>query len=272
MSRRERNSSEKSDTSAEAETNLDLYESTARYYDLQQSDFPQDTDFYLEMAERMAGPILVCMCGTGRILIPLAEAGFEVVGVDRSPAMLDECARKVDLLDPLVQSRIEIIQDDVREVSLDREFVLAIVPFNSFLHLIETSDQVNALNNIHSHLNENGLIVISVFNPDPTTPNNVVKHGGTILTDGGEILSRFESRTFDRESQTTTTHSFYDISRQDRSLRRVTVEYTLRYVFHQEMVALLERTGFDVLEVYGDYEFTPFNEDDPVMVFIARRL
>ncbi len=271
MSRRERSSSGRSDTSAEMETNLDLYESAAKYYDLQQSDFPQDAEFYLEMANRMAGPVLVCMCGTGRTLIPLAEAGFDVLGVDRSPAMLDECARKVDLLDPLVQSRIEIIQDDVREFSSDREFMLAIVPFNSFLHLIEASDQEAALNNIRDQLDENGLIVISVFNPDLNAQESTVRHRDTVLTDEGEILSIFQSRTFDRDSQKTTVHSFYDISRQDRPLRRVTVEYTLRYVFHREMIGLLERTGFKALEVYGDYELTPFHEGDPIMVFLARR-
>ena len=269
MSRQERNSSGISDTSGDPEATLDLYESTARYYDLQYRDFPQDMDFYLELAVMAGGPLLECMCGTGRILVPLAKAGYEVTGVDRSPAMLDECTRKVELLEPETQSRIEIIQEDVRTVSMDRRFKLAIVPFNSFLHLLETKDQESALRNIHHHLEEDGLLVISVFNPDLGRPEGVMRHKETILTDEGEVLSRFESQIFDRSSQKTRVHHFYDISRQDRPLRRVTAEYTLRYIFHREMTELLQRTGFDILEVYGDYDLSPFRESSPIMVFLA---
>jgi SAM-dependent methyltransferase len=270
MSRKEGNSSERSDTSYDEDTSLDLYESTARYYDLQEGDSPQDIQFYLEMAGMSGGPVLECMCGTGRIMIPLARAGFGVLGVDRSPAMLDECTRKVEMLDPEEQSLIEIIQDDVRDFSSERKFRLAIVPFNSFLHLLKTPDQELALTNIRDHMEPEGLLVISVFNPDLTRQEGVLRHKDTILTDEGEILSRFETQTFDRAAQTTTVHYFYDISRQDRPLRRVTSEFTLRYMFHREMVELLERTGFEVLEVYGDYELSPFREESPIMVFLAR--
>jgi len=272
MSGRERNSSGRSDTSDEPEATLDLYESTARYYDLQYGDFPEDVEFYLETAKMAGGPILECMCGTGRILIPLAENGYEILGVDRSPAMLDECARKLDLLDPEAQSMVEIAQEDVRDFTSDRIFRLAIVPFNSFLHLLETRDQEEALRNIRTHMDDDGMLVISVFNPDLTRPEGVVNHKDTILTDEGEILSRFYTQTFDRPSQRTTVHYFYDISRQDRPLRRVTAEFTLRYIFHREMIELLERTGFDILEVYGDYDLSPFKESSPIMIFLARRV
>jgi SAM-dependent methyltransferase len=252
MSARERTSSGRLDTRGEPEATLDLYEATARYYDLQYRDFPEDVGFYIDLAEMTGGPVLECMCGTGRIIIPMAEAGFKMVGVDRSPAMLDECARKIDLLEPEVQERIQIVQEDVRTFTSDEKFKLAIIPFNSFLHLLETEDQEEALRNVHKHTDENGLLLIGVFNPDLTRPEGVV-------------------RTFDHAAQKTTVHYFYDISRQDKALRRVTAQFTLRYVFHREMVELLERTGFEVLEVYGDYELSPFRKGSDQMVFLARR-
>lgn len=271
MSARERTSSGRLDTRDEPGATLDLYEATARYYDLQCRDFPKDVGFYIDLAEMTGGPVLECMCGTGRIIIPMAEAGLKMVGVDRSPAMLDECARKIDLLEPEVQERIQIIQEDVGTFTTDEKFRLAIIPFNSFLHLLETEDQEEALRNVHKHMDENGLLLIGIFNPDLTRPEGVVRHKETIMTDEGEIVSRFETQTFDHASQKTTVHYFYDISRQDRALRRVTAEFTLRYVFHREMVELLERTGFEVLEVYGDYELSPFKKGSDQMVFLARR-
>lgn len=271
MSKREGSFSERSDTSDESEATLDLYEATARYYDLQYMDFPQDVDFYIDLAEVTGGPVLECMSGTGRILIPLAMAGFEVLGVDRSPAMLDECTRKIDLCDPDVQARIEIIQDDVRKFKTERRFKLIIVPFNSFLHLLETRDQESALSNIHEHMEEDGMLVIGIFNPDLSRPEGILRHKETILTDEGEVVSRFETQTFDHAAQKTTVHFFFDISRQDKPMRRVTAMDTLRYLFHREMVELLQRTGFEVLEVYGDYKLSPFTKNSDLMIFLARR-
>ncbi|MFP4169454.1 MAG: class I SAM-dependent methyltransferase [Methanomassiliicoccales archaeon] len=269
MSETERSFSEGSDTSYR-ET-LDLYESTAKYYDIWYDDFDQDVRFYLQLAGQVEGPILECMCGTGRLLIPLAERGYRVLGVDRSPAMLDVCTRKIELQPDQVQERIEILQEDVRDFSTDQSFDMAIIPFNSFLHLLDTVHQERALRNIHDHMVPGGMLTLSLFNPDLRRHEDVVRHSGTKVTDQGEIISKFESQSFDFPSQTTRVHYFYDISRQDRELRRVTAAFTLRYIFHREAVELLERCGFRVKEVYGDYAFTPFTDKCEMMIFQAER-
>jgi len=273
MSRKERDFSVKSDIKDDDEIgSLDLYESFAKYYDKWYEGYDEDIEFYLKMADLAGDPVLVCMCGTGRVLIPLAEAGHTVTGVDRSPAMLDVCGLKIDLLDEETQKRIQIMQDDVRDFKTGTRFKLAIIPFNSFLHLIRTEDQERALTNIREHLQDDGLLVLSVFNPDLNRLEEIVKHVGTKVTDEGEIISRFESQVFDHSRQTTTVHYFYDISRQDGPVRRVTSSFTLRYMFHNEMSALLERCGFDVLEIYGDYDLTPFKKNSELMIFVARKV
>jgi SAM-dependent methyltransferase len=61
----------------------------ARLYDLDLVDDPGDADLYLALAARAGGPVLELAVGTGRLAIPLAEAGYEVTGVDLDPAMLD---------------------------------------------------------------------------------------------------------------------------------------------------------------------------------------
>lgn len=273
MYRKEGNFSVRSDIKDDGESGpLDLYESFAKYYDKWYEDYDEDIEFYLKMAELAGEPVLVCMCGTGRVLIPLAEAGYTVMGVDRSPAMLDVCAMKIELLDEEIQKRIQIVQNDVRDFRTEMRFRLAIIPFNSFLHLIKTEDQEDALSNIREHLQDGGLLVLSVFNPDLSRPEEVVKHMGTKVTEEGEIISRFESQVFDHARQTTTVHYFYDISRQDRPIRRVTSTFTLRYMFNKEMSELLERCGFDVLEIYGDYDLTPFKKNSELMIFVARKV
>src|SRR5690606_37107107 len=159
---------------------------------------------------------------------------------------------KLYLEDPDVQQRVDMIQGDIRDVKLDRKFKLAIIPYNSFLHLLEVKDQEMALSNIREHLEDGGLFAFVVFSPRLDRPEHLLRHRGTRLTKQGEIISWFESQIFDQPSQKTMVTYFYDISRQDGTLRRVTSVFTLRYLFHREALELLDRCGFDVQEVYGD--------------------
>lgn len=268
--RKEESSFDVSGTSADVES-LDLYEGTAKYYDIWHEDYHDDVQFFLGLANRTGGPVLEGMSGTGRVLMPFAQAGFDITGVDRSPAMLDQCATKVSFLRADVQQRIDMVQGDIRDVKLDRKYKLAFIPFNSFLHLLETRDQELALRNIRDHLEDGGLFSFVVFSPRLDRPEQLVRHRGTKLTRQGEVISWFESQTFDQPSQRTTVTYFYDISRQDRPVRRVTAVFTLRYLFQREALELLDRCGFEVLEVNGDYHGGPFKATSELMLFVARK-
>ncbi|MCK9907056.1 class I SAM-dependent methyltransferase, partial [Frankia sp. Cpl3] len=68
--------------------------SWAEYYDLTQSGLSGDIPFFLEMARQADGEILDLACGTGRISIPLAEAGHQVTGLDLSTEMLARAEQK----------------------------------------------------------------------------------------------------------------------------------------------------------------------------------
>jgi SAM-dependent methyltransferase len=268
--RKGRSSSAVSDTNGDVE-NLDLYEGTAKYYDIWHEDYKDDIRFFLDLGERTGGPVLVCMSGTGRVLLPFAQGGYEVTGVERSPAMLDVCATKVSFLDPPEEARVNMVQSDIRSMKLDGKYKLVLVPYSSFLHLLETKDQEVALKAIRNHLDEDGLFSFAVFSPRLDRPEQLLRHRGTRLTPQGEIISWFESQIFDQPSQRTTVTYFYDISRQDKPLRRVTSVFTLRYLFHREALEMLSRCGFEVTEIYGDYHGGPFRATSELMVFVARK-
>jgi len=269
-SRRGESSFGASDTSAEE--NLDLYEASARYYDIWYEDFHEDIEFYLQLAERTGPPVLECMSGTGRVLVPFARAGYEITGVDRSLTMLDLCTTKVMLERPEVQHRVEVVHADVRDVRLERRFKLVFMPLNSFLHLLTVEDQERALRTVWEHLEDGGLFSFAVFSPRLDRPEHLVRHRGTRLTNQGEIISWFEAQTYEEGTQRTTLTYFYDISRQDKPVRRVTSVFTLRYLFHREALELLARNGFEVLETYGDYRGGELTATSGLMVFVARKL
>src|SRR5438874_377731 len=67
----------------------DPYAALARFYDLDHAGFADDLDFWRNLARQIGGPVLEVGCGSGRVLLPLARAGFEVVGIDTSAPMLD---------------------------------------------------------------------------------------------------------------------------------------------------------------------------------------
>jgi SAM-dependent methyltransferase len=269
-SKKEGNSSARSDTSAD-EDFLDQYEVTAKYYDIWYEDFTEDVEFLKRMAERTGGPILDCMCGTGRTLLPLAKEGYEISGFDASEAMLDKLTAKIEVLPESVQENVHIGHGDVRNFVCKKKFKLVIIPFNAFLHLLETEEQEAALKNVVDHMAKDGLFIMSIFNPRLDRPEGLLRHRGTRVTSTGEIITKMEAQEFDTPEQTTTIHYFYDISRQDQELRRVTATLTLRYMFEREVVDLLERCGLEVAEEYGDYLLSPFKKTSDVMVFVARK-
>ena len=266
--REEEDSSERSDTSYEEP---DLYEVLGKYYDVWYEDQVDDTRFYLSLAEQLGGPVLECMCGTGRSLIPLVEEGYEAWGFDRSHAMLDRLTAKMELCDEDVQSRISVHHADMRTFECPRKYKLIIVPFNAFLHLLEREGQEAALRNVAEHLEDGGRFVMSVFNPRLERPEELVRHRGTRTMMNGEIVSRFEAQTFDRAKRRTTVHYFIDISRQDRAMRRVTACFTMRYLEREELVELMASCGLEVLETYGDWHLSPFTERSDMIVLVAKR-
>jgi SAM-dependent methyltransferase len=269
-SRKEGSSSARSVTSVDDEA-MDFYEKMYKYYDIWYEDRTEDVGFYQQIAERTGGPVLECMCGTGRILIPLALQGYEISGFDQSYAMLDQLTSKLDKLDEALQENIRVGHGDVRNFTCGKKYKLVIIPFNSFQHLLETEEQEAALRNVAEHLRADGQFVLSLFNPRLDRPEGLVRHEGTRTMRNGEVISRFSSQTFDQGRQRTTIHYFLDISRQDRELRRVTASFTLRYMFEREVQELMSRCGLEVVETYGDYHFGPLRHNSDLMIFGARK-
>jgi len=267
-SRKEEVSCARSDTSYEEP---DLYESLGKYYDIWYEDITEDLDFYRQMAENVGGPILECMCGTGRTLIPLAEDGFEIWGFDRSHSMLDRLTAKLEHLDESTQCRVMVHHADMRTFQCPRRYHMVLVPFNAFLHLLEREGQESALHNVAEHLEDDGRFIMSLFNPRLDRPEELVRHRGTKTLVNGEIVSKFEAQTFDQPRNRSTVHYFIDISRQDGQLRRVTARFTLRYLSYQEAIDLMESCGLEVVDTFGDWHFNPFTRNSDIMVFVAKR-
>src|SRR5919108_3183799 len=109
------------------------YDAIAGLYDPWSRSVTEDIDFYVEEALASGGPVVELAVGTGRIAVPVAQAGIDVIGVDSSPAMLvvaREAAAAAGVAD-----RIDLRFGDLRDPPVPERVPLVICPFRSLLHM-----------------------------------------------------------------------------------------------------------------------------------------
>lgn len=237
----------------------------------------QDINFFVEMAKEAKGPVLEVGCGTGRVLIPTACAGIEVVGLDLSPSMLSLCREKLACEPEEVRARVELAQTDMRHFHLDRKFALVTTPFRPFQHLVEVEDQVACLRSIRGHLAGGGRLVLDLFNPDlrRLTDEKYVNQWEVEpefeLPDGRKVVRSGRHLSRDLLNQTMEVELSHHVTHSDGREEVLTQRFRLRYFFRFEVEHLLARTGFEVEHLYADYDKSPFGSKEPgEMIFVAR--
>ena len=106
------------------------------------------------------GRALELAIGTGRVALPLQDAGVEVHGIDASPAMVEKLRVKPG------GDRIPVAMGDFADVDVEGTFSLIYVVFNTFFALTTQAEQVRCFRNVASRLAPDGLFVIEAFVPD----------------------------------------------------------------------------------------------------------
>ena len=251
----------------------------ATFYDYFELGQRGDTRFYVEEAQKAGAPVLELGCGTGRTLIPVAQAGIEVVGVDRSPDMLSIAEQHLSGLRAEVRDRVELVHGDMRSFSLEMRFNLIMIPNRSFLHLLTVEDQRQALGRIHDHLAHGGCLAFNVFDPrlewiveDYRFPESPLrKHAEFVRPETGNRVVVWATRNYEPEGQIIKEDFiFEELDGAGMSVARSYSSLTLRYVSRYEMQHLLELCGFKVESLYGDFQRGPFHYGGE-QVWIARR-
>lgn len=245
----------------------------ARFYDLDYEPFQDDVALYLGFAERTGGPLLELGCGTGRLLLPLAGAGYHVTGVDLSPAMLAVARNKVEAAG--LEDSITLVQADMREVKLPQQYRLAFIAINSFMHLASLEDQIQALRAWRKLLLPGGLLIIDVYNPHPQTlleaDGRIELHGRWFDPATGATVFKQTTRTLDEARQLQHVLFIYDEVFPDGQVRRTLAPFPSRYLYRFEGELLLDKAGFTPEQVYGSYDLDPYDSASERMIFVARR-
>jgi ubiquinone/menaquinone biosynthesis C-methylase UbiE len=224
-----------------------------------------DVDFYRSLATERGGPILELACGTGRVAFPLAEDGFDVVGVDRSRPMLSVAESKHRAADPAVASRLEFIEGDMRDIELGRTFRLVIIAFRSFAHLLTVDDQHRCLQNVRRHLDQGGVLALNVFDPrlDLCMPDVSAKfpqpRGRADLTETATHVDlEAVARRNDPVLQVMTETWRLTERTADGTVLREEIEgLVIRWTYRYELHHLLRLSGFEEVVEYSDFKRSP---------------
>ncbi len=240
----------------------------------------QDVAFFVEMAQEAAGPVLEIGCGTGRVLIPTARAGVEIVGLDSSSKMLAVCREKLALEPEPVQSRVKLAKGNMRGFDLNKRFHLVTMPFRPFQHLLTVEDQVDCLACVHRHLVDEGTFVLDVFNPSlphlagkEDVEDLLGEEPQFMMPDGRRVLRRHHIVSRDWFNQVQDVELIYEVSHPDGREERLVHSIRMRYLFRFEAEYLLARCGFQVEALYADYDKSPYGSKYPgELIFVARRV
>jgi ubiquinone/menaquinone biosynthesis C-methylase UbiE len=223
----------------------------ARHYDALNAVLrgsSQDAAFYLALARERGGAVLELGCGTGRILLPIAQAGIPCVGLDASRDMLDVLRAK------LPPPNLALVHAAMESFDLGaRRFALITIPFRAFSHLLHVPAQLAALERIRRHLAPGGRLALDVFDPKLASLARAEEPEALAAT---AETARGRVQRFDRVSR--------DAARQVLTLRMRFVgpapedcgegELELRWFHRYELEHLLARAGFAVEALYGGFD------------------
>jgi SAM-dependent methyltransferase len=253
-------------------TTMDSYDNMVRFYEMEHETFLEDLDLYQGFAERCGGPVLELGCGTGRLLIPLAQMGYVVTGVDCSVRMLARAEEKMAALRPVTAAKITLIQDDMRTIRLKTRFPLIFIALNTFVHLLGRQDQQRTLGTVAHHLSPQGRLVIDLGNPTllPALEEPLTLHRRWMDRAGGETIIKFTSTRYDPGTQLEELVLLYDVVDADGRVTRSVFPFTLRHTYCREMELLLEYVGLQAEVYYGSYDLDPYDAQSERMIVVAR--
>ena len=237
----------------------------------------EDLSFWQTLADKLGGPILELGCGAGRILLPLAEAGHAVIGLDNDPAIL---ALLESFYQPKLHPNLSIIQADMTDFHLQTRFVLIIFPCNTFSTLGSKSRRAT-LKAVRGHLAPSGLFVFSIPNPEllanlPTEGEPEIEEtfphpqtGYPVQVISSWQRSDGEPGDGDWGIPHLTFHWRYDHLHPDGTIKRITAftRHTLDPV--DAYLHDLRAAGLRPTARYGDYEFSTYSPLSTYLILLA---
>jgi len=275
------------------------FDAAAVFYDIDYRD-REDVEFWSRHIPLWGRRILEGACGTGRILEAVKRADGDAVlqlsGFDLSAAMV-RAARRRTGLDTLHRA-------DLREFSgvFPGPFDCVVIPFNSLMHLTAPEDWEQTFREVRRVLVRGGILAFSLLNPTTeewdsgdawieektievcSTDNGLMPPSDCSDSCERQLYGKwYRKRVADHEpgvvsisfaflpaGETPSGEPPGEGRSGDAGLPRVHFTFPLRYAYPSEVLLLLDRAGFELVNLWGGWDECPADEDSETLIFVAR--
>jgi SAM-dependent methyltransferase len=240
----------------------------AEFYHYHHQEYTEDMPFWLALAENYGDPILELGCGTGRVLLRLAEAGHPVWGLDQDGEMLAVLRTQAAAVD-LPESALH--QGDMTHFQLPMAFSLIILPCNTYSTL-PSEERTSTLEAVNMHLSPGGVFATSVPNPGrlallPEKGEPEVETTFTHPHSGNPVQV---SSAWSRSGDEVVVRWHYDHLFSDGRVLRTTSEAHHCLTEMKEYLGEFLQMGWNV-KTYGDFEFTPYDCDSIYLILVGTK-
>ena len=258
---------------------MDFYDSplSALLYDLQHNGDPlldAERDFFVEVMRRDGGRVIDLGCGTGRILVPAAKRGIDIVGCDRSEPFLARARERA----AAEGVRVPIVRCDLSEAALGVEcFDIAFTAFRTFDHVVDDDPRASFMEAVFDALKPGGAFWVNVANPDPLALESAV--GQKVLMRDDLVDEASKRRIvwwgvshFDPNTRLIFESAQYDfLDETGRIDASYYFPFLMRWTPAEEFADLAERAGFEVAGRWGGFEWDPFEHGTGDSVWELRK-
>lgn len=236
------------------------YYADGAWYDAEYIHIRYDVPYYVRVGTETKGRILELACGTGRLTIPMIQAGAQVLGVDISEGMIAEANRKRARLPAGDQARVEFRVGDMRALRYPDKFEAVVLAFNTLMHMIDDDDLAATLETARAHLAPGGLFHLDLHTPfpqqEPRDPSERYDPTQVIDPKTRQRWVVSEGSSYDARTQINTMKFYYQ--RVDQNGKTFGEEHArtleLRVIFPRELDRWLHQHGFEIVGDWDDLE------------------
>ncbi|MDP8211390.1 MAG: class I SAM-dependent methyltransferase [Candidatus Stygibacter australis] len=228
--------------------------------------------FWKTIAENYQGDILELGAGTGCFTIPLIKSGLNVCAVDNSAPALQKLKSKAAAITD--GGELIVLEADMRYLDLDKKFSICLATYSTFQYLLNSEDQYKCLKTINDHLPLGGTLCLDLDNDILHPPQNLPltklysSYNTPLKVD--IIMSTFWNT--DNSQNIRHWHDHYQVRYNDGSITDFTSNISLKKVSLKEITDLLTKSGFYILNTFGDYDFSDFLNESHRLIVVAQKI
>ncbi|MFM9276992.1 class I SAM-dependent methyltransferase [Paenibacillus jiagnxiensis] len=209
-----------------------------------------DIEYYRERLSGVQGSVLEAAAGTGRVMVPLLEAGFLMEGMDSSPQMLEICQRACTergFTPVLYNGRME-------DISLPQSYAAIIIPGGSFLLLEHREHSLQALQAFYRHLQSGGKLLLDLF-LQTEFRTGIVNTSTFPAADGAVITLEEKVVSVDWLNQCKISHLRYEKWKEGVLLQTELQYFPIQWFGMEEFKLMLKEAGFMDITISAGYRY-----------------